>query len=133
MICFEIQYPKGPKAKANWDRRFGLNAYYAGKRWQERKRDAEELHMIARAAMHRAGIRPMIIQGPVALTFYFDDGLDCSNHAMLVKAIEDAMKGYIIKDDSRKYVQSITMKFHGKDCIRVEVKGLDGEEEKSSR
>lgn len=133
MIRFEIQYPQGKKGKSSWNRRFGLNAYYAGKSWPERKRDAEELHMIARAAMHRAGIRQEIIQGPVALTFYFDDGLDCSNHAILVKAIEDAMKGYIIKDDSRKYVQSITMKFHGKDCIRVEVKGLDGEEEKSSR
>ena len=126
MIRFDIQYPKGGKARTIGTRRFGLNAYYTGKSWPERKKDAEELHMIARAAMHKAGIKQEIIQGPVALTFYFDDGLDCSNHAMLVKAIEDAMKGYIIKDDSRKYVQSITMKFHDGDCIRVEVEELHG-------
>lgn len=133
MIRFEIQYPQGKKGKSSWNRRFGLNAYYAGKSWPERKRDAEELHMIARAAMHRAGITPEIIQGPVALTFYFDDGLDCSNHAMLVKTIEDAMKGYIIKDDSRKYVQSITMRFHDRDCIRVEVEELDGPPQEGKR
>ena len=125
MIRFEIQYPQGKKGKSSWNRRFGLNAYYAGKSWPERKRDAEELHMIARAAMHRAGIRQEIIQGPVALTFYFDDGLDCSNHAILVKAIEDAMKGYIIKDDSRKYVHSITIKFHDRDYIEVQVEMVE--------
>ena len=61
MIRFEIQYPQGKKGKSSWNRRFGMNAYYAGKSWPERKRDAEELHMIARAAMHRAGITAWIL------------------------------------------------------------------------
>lgn len=116
---FEIEYPPTKKGKAVWNKRFGLNAYYAGKHWNERKRDAEELHWIARAAMKRAGIRQKILEKPVKLTFLFDDGLDCSNHAVIVKAVEDAMKGWIIKDDSRKYVKSITMMFHEENCIRV--------------
>lgn len=130
MIRFEIQYPQGKKGKISWNRRFGLNAYYAGKSWPERKRDAEELHMIARAAMRRAGIRQEIIQGPVALTFYFDDGLDCSNHAMLVKAIEDAMKGYLLADDGPKYVRKVSHEFWEGDCIRVEVEALHGAAQK---
>lgn len=116
---FEIEYPPTKKGKAVWNKRFGLNAYYAGKHWNERKRDAEELHWIARSAMKRAGIRQKILEKPVKLTFLFDDGLDCSNHAVIVKAVEDAMKGWIIKDDSRKYVKSITMMFHEENCIRV--------------
>ena len=118
---FEIEYPPTKKGKAVWNKRFGLNAYYAGKHWNERKRDAEELHWIARAAMKRAGIRQKILEKPVKLTFLFDDGLDCSNHAVIVKAVEDAMKGWIIKDDSRKYVKSMTMMFHEGNCICVMV------------
>lgn len=123
-MIFEIPYPPTKRGKAAWNKRFGLNAYYAGKHWNERKRDAEELHWIARAAMKRAGIRQKIIETPVKLTFLFDDGLDCSNHAIIVKAVEDAMKGWIIKDDSRKYVKSITMMFHEENCIRVIVEEI---------
>lgn len=133
MIRFEIQYPKGGKAKTIWNRRFGLNAYYAGKSWPERKRDAEELHMIARAAMHRAGIRPVMLRRPVEVRFYWADGLDIDNHAVLGKAFVDAMKGYILTDDGPKYVRKVSHEFWEGDCIRVEVEALDGEEEKSSR
>lgn len=126
MICFEIQYLKGPKAKANWNRRFGLNAYYAGKNWPARKRDAEELHMIARAAMHRAGIRPVVLKRPVEVRFYWADGLDIDNHAVLGKAFVDAMKGYILTDDGQKYFRKVSHEFWEGDCIRVEVEELGG-------
>lgn len=121
---FEISYPPTKKGKAAWNKRFGLNAYYSGKHWSQRKKDAEELHMICRAAMHRAGIKKQILKNPVELTFLFDDNLDCSNHAVLVKAIEDAMKGWIIEDDSRRYVKSIAVKFHNAGCIRVIVREI---------
>lgn len=44
MIRFTIAYPPTRKGKAAWNKRFGLNAYYAGKHWAKRKKDAEELH-----------------------------------------------------------------------------------------
>lgn len=126
MIRFEIQYPKGKKGKSSWNRRFGLNAYYAGKSWPERKRDAEELHMIARAAMHRAGITPRVMSSPAQVRFYWADGLDIDNHAVLGKAIVDAMKGYLLADDGPKYVRKVSHEFWEGDCIRVEVEELDG-------
>lgn len=119
MIVFEIDYPPTKKGKTAWNKRFGLNAYYAGKHYQQRKRDAQELHEITWMAMKRAKIKKAPMKVPVRLTFLFDDGLDCSNHAVIVKAVEDAMKGWIIEDDSRKYVKSITMMFHQENCIRV--------------
>ena len=119
-IVFEIPYPPG-KGKREWNQRFGLNAYYAGKHYQQRRRDAEELHQITWLSMRKAKIRKETVNVPVKLTFLFDDGLDCSNHAVIVKAVEDAMKGWIIKDDSRKYVKSITVMFHQKNCLRVVV------------
>ncbi len=47
MLSFIINYPTTKKGKSEWNRRFGLNAYYAGKHPQKRRKDAEELHMIA--------------------------------------------------------------------------------------
>lgn len=130
MIRFEIQYPQGKKGKSSWNRRFGLNAYYAGKSWPERKRDAEELHMIARAAMHRAGIKPGVISSPVQVRFFWADGLDIDNHAVLGKAIVDAMKGYLLADDGPKYVRKVSHEFWEGDCIRVEVEALHGAAQK---
>lgn len=130
MIRFEIQYPQGKKGKSSWNRRFGLNAYYAGKSWPERKRDAEELHMIARAAMRRAEIRPGVISSPAQVRFYWADGLDIDNHAVLGKAIVDAMKGYLLADDGPKYVRKVSHEFWEGDCIRVEVEALHGAAQK---
>lgn len=130
MIRFEIQYPQGKKGKSSWNRRFGLNAYYAGKSWPERKRDAEELHMIARAAMRRAGITPGVISSPGQVRFYWADGLDIDNHAVLGKAIVDAMKGYLLADDGPKYVRKVSHEFWEGDCIRVEVEALHGAAQK---
>ena len=119
MIAFELDYPPTKRGKAAFCKRYGLNAYYAGKHWGARKRDAEELHALTWAAMKRAKIKKAPAKVPVRITFLFDDGLDCSNHAVIVKAVEDAMKGWVIKDDSRKYVRSVTMMFHQENCIRV--------------
>lgn len=130
MIRFEIQYPQGKKGKSSWNRRFGLNAYYAGKSWPERKRDAEELHMIARAAMHRAGIKPGVMSSSAQVRFYWADGLDIDNHAVLGKAIVDAMKGYLLADDGPKYVRKVSHEFWEGDCIRVEVEALHGAAQK---
>lgn len=119
MIKFSIPYPKTDKSKSAWNRRFGLNAYYAGKHYQVRKKDAQELHAITWDALKKARVKKQPAEKPVKLTFLFDDRLDCSNHAVIVKCVEDAMKGWVIKDDSRKYVKSITVAFHEENCITV--------------
>lgn len=72
-------------------------------------------------AMKKAKIRKEPLPFAVELRFRFNDRLDCSNHAIIVKIVEDAMKGWIIKDDSRRYVKAITMEFYGGDCIEVAI------------
>lgn len=123
-VTFDIPYPPTKKGKAAWNKRFGLNAYYSGKVWQQRKRDAEELHTLAQLSMRKAHIRRQLFAAPVELRFLFNDRLDCSNHAVIVKAVEDAMKGWVIKDDSRQYVQRIITEFWDGDTIHVEVREL---------
>lgn len=129
MIAFEIPYPPTKSGKAAWNRRYGLNAYYAGKCWQQRKRDAEELHALTVACLRRAHVKKQLLTKPAELRFLFNDRLDCSNHAVIVKAVEDALKGWVLKDDSRKYVQRIVVEFHNEDTIRCEVKELGEVEE----
>lgn len=126
MIVFEIDYPPTKKGKTAWNKRFGLNAYYAGKHYQQRKRDAQELHALTISAMKRARVRRQMVHGPVEVRFYWDDGLDCDNHAVAGKAVVDAMKSYILPDDNRRWFKKVSHEFWDGGKIRVEVVPWNG-------
>lgn len=87
-----------------------------------RKHEADYWHQLVVCTLREQGFRKHIIGEPVSLVFFFNDRLDCSNHAVYVKFIEDALKGFFLEDDSRKYVKSITMAFHDKDAITVQIR-----------
>ena len=65
-----------------------------------RKKDAQELHTIAWSAMKQAKVRKKMVTGPVEVRFYWDDNLDVDNHAVIGKAVVDAMKCLV---EVRKY------------------------------
>ena len=113
-----IPYPK----MKNFAKRFGLNAIYAGKHWAKRKEDKDYWDNHVRVELIKQGINRGIYTSPVALTFSWNDRLDCSNHAYMAKMIEDSLKGCLIKDDSRKYVQEITHRFHDLPYILLEIR-----------
>lgn len=116
---FKIPYPPTPAGRKAWAKRFGLNAFYSGKHWSQRKADAEFWHTLVRAEMERQKVRRRPFEKPVVLTFYFNDRLDCSNHAMYVKFIEDGMIGRLLVNDSRRWVKGIEVYFHDADYIKV--------------
>lgn len=99
MLQFSIPYPSTKIGKTEWNHNYSLNAYYAGKHWKDRAADAEYWHVLVRSQLPRHHM----FTSPVILRFYFNDALDISNHAAVAKMIEDALKGTIIKDDSRKF------------------------------
>ena len=121
MIGFTIPYPPARAGKTAWNRRFGLNAYYSGKHYQQRKRDAQELHALTLAALRRAGIKKRPVANPVEIRFYWQDGLDIDNHAIIGKGIVDALKGWILPDDSPRWVKKVSHEFWDGECIRVEI------------
>lgn len=125
MIRFTIPYPPAKKDKAAFCKRFGLNAYYAGKHWAQRKDDARDLHMLTEFSMKRAHIRKQLVNYPVSVRFLWDDGLDLDNHAVLGKAIVDAMKGHILPDDNRRWVKKVSHEFWDGGEIAVEVSKYD--------
>lgn len=121
MISFTIPYPPTKQGKSAFCRRFGLNAYYAGKSWPVRKRDAQELHQLAYLSMRKAGIRKQAVSIPVEVRFFWHDGLDVDNHAVMGKAFLDAVNGYILPDDNRKWVRKVSHEFWDGKEILVEV------------
>jgi hypothetical protein len=125
-VSFTIPYPNTKAGKTSWNKHYGLNAYYAGKHWFERKKDAEYWHYLVRCELrNQMPKRTVPLRSPVVITFYWNDNLDLSNHACMAKMIEDALKGIIIEDDSRKHVKGIEHYFHGEDFIRIVVKEVD--------
>ena len=123
-IRFSIPYPPTKKGKAAWNKRYSLNAYWSGKHYKARAQDAREIHSLAILAMKQARVKKAPFKGPVEILFRWDDGLDCSNHAALVKMIEDAMKGWVIQDDSPRWVRRIASEFWDGGKIEVEVREL---------
>lgn len=117
--AFKISYPKKTAGKKQWAKRFGMNAYYAGKHWSERKEDAEFWHLITRSAMNAQKVRRRPFESPVIITFYWNDRLDLDNHAIMGKMIVDAMKGRVIQDDSRQFVKGVCHYWHDGDHIKV--------------
>ena len=118
-VMFKIDYPPTKAGKTAWNSRYGLNAYYAGKHWAVRKKDAEYWHTITRAAVRECIKKPVILDDPVVIEAYFNDNMDASNHAAILKMVEDSLKGLLIHDDNRRYVKGVSMFFHNEDYIKV--------------
>lgn len=121
--CFRIEYPKTPAGKKDWNKRFSDNAYYAGKHWAQRKKDADYWHDMVRACMDRAGLRRRPFDRPVVVHIFWNDKLDIDNHSIMGKMIVDAMKGRLLQNDSKKWLKGVAHEFHDRgDYIWVEVK-----------
>lgn len=121
MIRFTIPYPPTKAGMAAWNRRYTLNAYWAGKSYHARNRDAREIHNLAALCMKKAGVPKKLLDEPVEVWFFWNDGLDADNHAALGKMILDAMKGCLLRDDSRRWVKGVHHAFWEGEYIRVEV------------
>ena len=120
---FRIEYPNTPAGKKDWSKRFSDNAYYAGKHWAVRKKDADYWHNMVRACMDRQGVRKRPFEKPVEILLFWNDRLDVDNHSIMGKMIVDAMKGRLLQQDSRKWVKGVAHAFHDKgDYIWVEVR-----------
>lgn len=50
--------------------------------------------------------------------------MDIDNHAYMGKMIVDGLKGYLLTDDSRKYVRGVVHRFHDRDCVLVQVEEI---------
>ena len=123
-VRFTIPYPPTKKGKSAWNNRFSLNAYWSGKHYRARAQDARDIHSLTILALRQGRVRKEPFRGPAEIVFRWDDKLDCSNHAALGKMIEDALKGWVIQDDSPRWVRRVVHEFWDGGCVGVEVRGM---------
>lgn len=123
-MTFTIPYPRTKAGMSAFCKRFGLNAIYSGKHWSKRREDAEYWHLTIKAELMRQNVPCKPYDKPVSISFYWNDRLDIDNHAVLGKYILDSLKGYLIRDDDRRFVKEVRHKFYDGDCITVEVNPL---------
>ena len=119
---FYIPYPKTSKEKSAWNKRFGMNAYMGRKNYYARMKDVNDIHNLVYYCLKKDHVKKEIFKAPVEINFYWNDRQDCDNHSALGKMIVDALKGYLIKDDSPKYFQKVTHEFWKGNTIKVVVK-----------
>lgn len=122
---FRIPYPTSKAGMKQWTSEYGMNAYYAGKHWSKRKKDAEYWHLLVRSYMNSQNVRRVPFKRPVIVSFHWNDRLDIDNHAVMGKMIVDAMKGRVIEDDSRRWMVGVCHYFHDEDYIGVEVREIN--------
>ena len=114
-ISFEIPMTKKEIGK------YSFNKVYAGMHWTKRKAAADYFHSITQCALHSKKIPRTPFKRPVRITMYFNSNLDISNHSWIAKMVEDGMKGWLIQDDTKKYVTELDQKFWEGQGILVEV------------
>ena len=121
-VRFTLQIP----VNASW----GMNAVYSGKKhWNQRQNQANDVHLLVKAAIRKQNRNVRLLKRPVAVRILYNSRLDIDNHGYLTKLIIDGMKGVLIEDDDRRYVKSVTQAFHAgaKDLILVEVEETNEE------
>lgn len=87
------------------------NLMYSGMHWNDRKDEADRVHMIVKNQLRKMGIRPQkslfANKVNITVTGYFKGrAIDADNLAS--KFYIDGLKDLVISDDSPKYVDSVT-------------------------
>ena len=117
-ISFEIPMEKREIGK------YSFNKIYATMHWTKRKAAADYFHSLTQVALYNQKIPRSPFKNPVKITMYFNSNLDISNHSWIAKMIEDAMKGWIIQDDTKRYVKELDQQFWEGKGIKVEVESI---------
>lgn len=87
-----------------------MNKLYAGKHWSVRKKEADEVHLIVKNVIRKMkGITPF--EKPAEIKIRYNTRLDIDNTGYIAKLLIDSLKGYIIVDDDKRYIQRLITEF----------------------
>lgn len=100
---------------------YGMNKLYSGVHWTVRKRQADYIHSLVQTILYMNKVPRKPFKRPVKVSISYNSRLDIDNHSYLSKLIIDGLKGYLIEDDTRKYLINLEQKFWSGQGILVEV------------
>ena len=103
------------------DGKFGMNKLYAGVHWAIRKQQADFIHSLVQTTLYANKVPRKLFEKPVKVSISYNSKLDIDNHSYLSKLIIDGLKGYLITDDTKKYLVELKQKFWQGEGILVEV------------
>jgi hypothetical protein len=102
------------------DKRYGLNDN-KGKHWGKIDKLMNEVHESTYYTMLDQEVPKKLFKRPVAIHISYNSNLDIDNHGLVTKWIIDILKGYLIVDDSRKYLKVLIQDFHSGKDVLVEI------------
>ena len=100
---------------------YGLNKLYAGTHWTVRKRQADFIHAMVQSTLYALKVPRTPFKTPVRVSISYNSKLDIDNHGYISKLIIDGLKGWVIQDDTKKYVKELEQKFWKGKGILVEI------------
>lgn len=105
--------------------KLSLNSIYGGLHWGIRRKQSQKIHEIVRLSMKSQNIPQKMFEKPVDINFKWNSKLDLDNHGYIAKLIIDSLKGYLIQDDTRKYINRITHEYQKDKGVRVKLKEVE--------
>lgn len=112
------------------DSKLSLNSIYSTSHWTKRKRQSEQVHNLVRLSLISQRIPKILFESPIKIDFWWNSKLDLDNHGYLAKLIIDGLKGYLIKDDTKKYINSISHNYWTQKGIKIRLTEQSKIEEK---
>lgn len=104
--------------------KLSLNSIYKLGHWSRRKKQSEEIHKFVKMSLLSQRVPKIIFENPIDISFSWNSKLDLDNHGYLAKLIIDGLKGYLIKDDTQKYIHSIYHQYGAEKGVKVSIKEL---------
>lgn len=101
------------------ENKLSLNSIYKCSHWANRKILAENIHEMVQLNLLSQKIPRKLFQNPVIIKFSWNSKLDLDNHGYIAKLIIDGFKGYLIYDDSKKYMIGISHEYWDGDGVKV--------------
>ena len=117
-IEFTVPYPTH---KSAWTKRYGFNAYLAGKKPCVRAADARDLETFVRLCLRQQGVPVRLFEKPVSISFWHNTRVDIDNHAAIEKMTVDAIKGWLLRNDDRRHYREKHSFFHDENYMKVSV------------
>lgn len=117
----KVKFELPLRIKSEW----GMNRVYSGDHWSVRKHQASHIHLLVRSSIHKQCGKVKVFSEPVHIRIMYNSRLDIDNHGYISKLIIDGMKGVLLKDDDRRYVQELIQCFHGDNNQTVYVEVWD--------
>ena len=115
-IEFTVPYPA---RKSAWTKRYGFNAYWAGKKPCVRSADARDLETFVRLCLRQQGVPVRLCEKPGSISFWHNTRMEVDNQSAIEKMTVDAIKGWLLRNDDRRHYREKHSFFHDENYMRV--------------